>query len=160
MKAGYVLHKPILIEVTSGVLTAKTPMPDSTIDRTMTIKKPVDLSEQYSKEYAGYRFLVLGPNTLSAGVDAPVTIGRRRRCDVRVDNDSVSKFHGSVVFDRSSGEYYVIDENSRNGTSINGEPLAPGVPSAVWSGAYLSFGDAVFVFIDPQTLRKRSTLAV
>jgi pSer/pThr/pTyr-binding forkhead associated (FHA) protein len=160
MKAGYMLHKPILIEVTSGVLGARPIAPDSTIDRTMTIRKPLDLSEQYSQEYAGHHFLVLGPNTLSAGVDAPVTIGRSRRCDVRVENDSVSKVHGSVVFDRATGEYYVIDENSRNGTSINGEPLTPGVPAAVWSGAYLSFGDAVFVFIDPQTLRKLSKLAV
>ena len=85
-------------------------------------------------------------------------IGRSRRCDVRVENDSVSKVHASVVFDRSSGEYYIVDENSRNGTCINGEPLVPGVPAPIWSGAYVSYGDAVFVFIDPPTLRKLSKL--
>jgi pSer/pThr/pTyr-binding forkhead associated (FHA) protein len=72
----------------------------------------------------------------------------------------VSKVHGSVVFDASAGEYFLIDENSRNGTRINGEPVSPGVPTAVWSGAHVSFGDAVFVFLDPPTLRKLAKLAV
>jgi hypothetical protein len=30
----------------------------------------------------------------------------------------------------------------------------------IWSGAYVSFGDALFVFIDPPTIRKLSALAV
>ena len=74
---------------------------------------------------------------------------------VGADHDS-----GSVVFDASAGEYFLIDENSRNGTRINGEPVSPGVPTAVWSGAHVSFGDAVFVFLDPPTLRKLAKLAV
>jgi hypothetical protein len=156
LRGGYTLHKPILIEVEPGTRV----QPDSTIDRTMTLRKPLDWAEQYGREYAGHSFKLLGPNTLSAGIETPVTIGRSRRCDVRIDNDSVSKVHASVVFDRSSGEYYLVDENSRNGTCINGEPLTPGVPAPVWSGAYVSYGDAVFVFIDPPTLRKLSKLAV
>lgn len=156
MRQGYTLYKPILIQVEQGSRVA----PDATIDRTMTLRKPLDWAEQYGREYAGHRFLVLGPNTLSAGLETPVTVGRSRRCDVRVENDSVSKVHGSVVFDRTSGEYYIVDESSRNGTCINGETLTPGVPAAVWSGAYVSFGDAVFVFIDPPTLRKLAKIAV
>ncbi len=156
LRQGYTLHKPILIEVEPGANVA----PEATIDRTMTLRKPLDWAEQYGREYAGHSFLVLGPNTLSAGLESPVTIGRSRRCDVRIENDSVSKVHGSVVFDRTSGEYYIVDESSRNGTCINGEPLAAGVPQAIWSGAYVSFGDAVFVFIDPPTLRKLSKIAV
>lgn len=156
LRKGYTLYKPILIEVEPGTRIT----PDSTIDRTMTLRKPLDWAEQYGREYASHSFLILGPNTLSAGLDTPVTIGRSRRCDVRVENDSVSKVHASVVFDRSLGEYYVVDESSRNGSYINGEPLVPGVPAPIWSGAYVSFGDAVFVFIDPPTLRKLSKLAV
>ena len=37
-------------------------------------------------------------------------------------------------------------------------PIRPSEPAAVWSGAYVGFGDAVFVFIDPPTLRKLSKL--
>lgn len=156
LRKGYTLYKPILIQVEAGSHFR----PEATIDNTMTLRKPLDWAEQYSREYAGHAFLVLGPNTLSAGLETPVTIGRSRRCDVRVDNDSVSKVHSSVVFDRASGEYYIVDENSRNGTCINGGALTPGVPAAVWAGAYVSFGDALFVFIDPPTLRKLAKLAV
>ena len=156
LKAGYHLHKPILIEIEPGTRNS----PEVTIDRTMTLKQPLDWVEEYGKELASNTFILLGPNTLQAGLDAPVTIGRSRRCDVRVENDSVSKVHGSVVFDTSAGEYFLIDENSRNGTRINGEPVTPGVPTAVWSGAHVSFGDAVFVFLDPPTLRKLAKLAV
>jgi hypothetical protein len=156
LRKGKPLYKPILIQVEQGSRVA----PDATIDRTMTLRKPLDWAEQYGREYAQHRFLILGPNTLSAGLETPVTIGRSRRCDVRVENESVSKVHGSVMFDRTAGQYYIVDENSRNGTYINGESLTPGVPAEVWSGAYVSFGDAVFVFIDPPTLRKLSKLAV
>ncbi len=156
LKTGYHLHKPILIEIEPGTRNS----PEVTIDRTMTLKQPLDWVEEYGKELANNTFILLGPNTLQAGLDAPVTIGRSRRCDVRVENDSVSKVHGSVVFDASAGEYFLIDENSRNGTRINGEPVTPGVPTAVWSGAHVSFGDAVFVFLDPPTLRKLAKLAV
>lgn len=155
LRQGYTLYKPILIEVEPGSRVA----PDATIDRTMTLRKPLDWAEQYGREYAGHSFIVLGSNTLS-GKDNRVTIGRSRRCDVRVDNDSVSKVHSSVTFDRTSGEYYIVDENSRNGTQVNGEQLKPGVPQPVWSGAYVSFGDAVFVFLDPPTLRKLAKLAI
>lgn len=156
LKRGYLLHKPILIEVDAATRQS----PEATIDRTMTLKHPLDWVEEYGRELADNAFILLGPNTLAAGLDSPVTIGRSRRCDVRVENDSVSKVHGSVVFDAPSGEYFLIDENSRNGTRINGEPLTPGVPSAVWSGAHVAFGDAVFVFLDPPTLRKLARLAM
>jgi len=156
MKEGFTLYAPILIRVQEGIRDAN----DSTIDRTMTMSKPLDWAEQYTREYANESYMVLGPNTLKAGLDSPVTIGRSRRCDVKIENDSVSKVHASIVFDRGSGEYYVIDENSRNGTCINGEPIAAGSKTSIWPGAYVSFGDAVFVFIDPPTLRKLSKLAL
>ena len=157
LKQGYTLYKPILIEVERGTRDSVT---SNTIERTMTLRKPLDWAGQYGREYAGHQFLVLGPNTRTSGSQARITIGRSRQCDVRVDNDSISKVHASLVFDRVNGGYYVVDENSRNGTAINGEPLVPQTPTSIWAGAYVSFGDAVFVFIDPPTLRKLSKLAV
>ena len=38
-------------------------------------------------------------------------------------------------------------------------PLEPALRTPIWSGAYVSFGDALYVFIDPPTLRKLSSLA-
>jgi hypothetical protein len=157
IRGGFTLHKPVMIALESD---AQHSTLEATIDRTMTLSQPMAWVEQFGRELASHAFVLLGPNTLAAGLDAPVTIGRSRRCDVRCDNDSVSKVHGSIVFDRATGEYFVIDENSRNGTRINGEALTPGVPAAVWSGAHLAFGDALFVFLDPPTLRKLAKLAV
>jgi hypothetical protein len=157
IRSGFTLHKPILIALEQGEHRSSL---EATIDRTMTLSQPTAWVEQYGRELANHEFLLVGPNTLAAGLDSPVTIGRSRRCDVRIENDSVSKVHGSVVFDRADGEYFVIDESSRNGTRVNGEVLTPGVPAAVWSGAHVAFGDAVFVFLDPPTLRKLAKLAI
>ena len=126
----------------------------------MTMNKRLSWADHYTHEYANEPYTVLGPNTLTAVLASPVTIGRSRRCDVRIENDSVSKVHASILFDRVAGEYYVVDENSRNGTCINGEALDSGGKKSIWSGAFVSFGDAVYVFIDPPTLRKLSKLAV
>ena len=157
IRGGFMLRKPILIALEQGDHRSSL---EATIDRTMTLSQPMAWVEQYGRELANHEFLLVGQNTLAAGLEAPVTIGRSRRCDVRIENDSVSKVHGSIVFDRGSGDYFVIDENSRNGTRVNGEPLTPGVPSPVWSGAHVAFGDAIFVFLDPPTLRKLAKLAI
>jgi hypothetical protein len=155
MRNGFSLFEPILIEIEAG----GSAMPDVTVDRTVTSGKPFDWAQHYTREYAGHSFLVVAPQHQSAGSEVTVAIGRSRSCDVRVDNDSVSKVHAHMVFDRHSGDYFLIDQHSRNGSCINGEPLDPGVRTPIWSGAYISFGDALFVFIDPPTLRKLSSLA-
>ncbi len=154
LKTGFALHAPVLIRVQDGAGDAR----DNTIDRTMTLREPLDWADHYTREYGNEPYIILGPNTLVTGTGAAVTIGRSRQCDVKIDNESVSKLHAKLVCDPNTGGYYVIDESSRNGTCINGEPLVAGVRMAVWSGAYVSFGDAVFVFIDPPTLRKLSRL--
>jgi len=124
----------------------------------MTLTEPANWVESHGREYANSRFVVLGPNALPVAADAPVTIGRSRRCDVRIENDSVSKVHASLSFDRATGEYFLADEKSRNGTFINGALVDPGGRTQVWSGAYVCFGDAVYVFLDPPTVRQLTRL--
>ncbi|MBE7450957.1 MAG: FHA domain-containing protein [Kofleriaceae bacterium] len=155
MRGGYVLHRPVVVDVTPGTRDG----PEATIERTLTIQLPAAGGDDLSSELAGCSFMLVGPNTLSAGLETPVTIGRSRRCDVRVDNDSVSKVHASVTFDQGRAAYLLVDENSRNGTRVNGQQLAPGVAAPVYAGAQVAFGDAVFVFIDPPTLRKLARIA-
>ncbi|HLU66470.1 MAG TPA: FHA domain-containing protein [Kofleriaceae bacterium] len=153
LKDGFVLHAPVLIRVQDGSDEAR----DSTMERTMTVQTPLDWADQYTREYGNEPYLVLGQNVMTA--PGPITIGRSRQCDVKIENESVSKLHARLVSDPNTGGYFIIDESSRNGTCINGQPLAPGVRMSIWPGAYVSFGDAVFVFIDPPTLRKLSRLA-
>lgn len=146
------MEAPVLIQVDPG----RRDMNEVTMERTMTVQSPLDWVDQYTREYGNDPFFVLGPNSRLS--NEPITIGRSRSCHVKIDNESVSKSHAQLVCEQQSGTYFIIDDSSRNGTCINGQPLAAGVRMQIWSGAYVSFGDAVFVFIDPPTLRKLSKL--
>ncbi|MFT5302886.1 MAG: sigma-B regulation protein RsbU (phosphoserine phosphatase) [Mariniblastus sp.] len=52
---------------------------------------------------------------------APVIIGRHPECDIHIDDGSVSRHHAQVTFE--SGQYYLQDLNSRNGTYLNNQPI-------------------------------------
>lgn len=155
IRNGYSQYAPVLIKVQDG----QEPLAEATLEHTVTKDEPLDWAEHYATEYSGAPFLEVGENSLQQ-LDTVVTVGRSRSCVVRVENESVSKVHATIVFDRSAGSYFLTDECSRNGTCINGEPLVPQERTPLWSGAYMSFGDAVYVFIDPPTLRKLSRIAI
>ena len=150
LKAGFVLSAPVLIRVQDAPGDGH----EGTVERTMTSQHPLDWAHHYTREYGNEPFVVLMPN---AGGIGPVKIGCSRTCDVKIESESVSKLHARVEPD-AGNTYYIVDESSRNGTCINGQPLVAGVRMAVWPGAYVSFGDTVYVFIDPPTLQKLSRL--
>lgn len=153
LRRGFTLYAPILVRVSADGEGF-----EGTLERTTALtSRSLDWGEHYAREYGDEPYVLLGPNTLAS--TEPIKIGRSRTCDVRIDSESVSKVHATMMCDRATGEYFVVDESSRNGTSINGEALIPGIRMAIWAGAYVSFGDAVYVFIDPPTLRKLSRLA-
>ncbi len=156
IRDGYSLFSPVLIHVHSDAMHRDEP----TGERTITSNIEVDWATEYTREYANEEYVVVGSNSLHHALDQAVSIGRSRKCEVRVENDSVSKTHASIALDRGTGSYFVTDEGSRNGTFINGEKITEGQRTSLWSGAYVSFGDAVFVFIDPPTLRKLARLSV
>lgn len=57
-----------------------------------------------------------------------MTMGRdyeRAVRDIRIKSQIVSREHGEFIFDDSDGSYYYIDNNSCNGTFINGVKLPP-----------------------------------
>jgi hypothetical protein len=66
------------------------------------------------------------------------TVGRGLAVDVRLDDPSVSRLHAEIV--RRGPYYYVADLGlSRNGTRVNGRPVARRV---LEDGDVLSFGSA------------------
>jgi FHA domain len=66
------------------------------------------------------------------------TVGRGRGVDIRLDDPSVSRLHAEIV--RRGPYYYVADLGlSRNGTRVNGRPVARRVLD---DGDVLSFGAA------------------
>lgn len=86
---------------------------------------------------SGPRFpavVVLGnpPMAISFAPEQPVMVGRTRECAVRFDSQSISAKHARIGFE--SGEFWVEDLGSTNGTFLQQQQLAgrtqvgPGVP--------------------------------
>lgn len=69
-------------------------------------------------------------------------VGRSRRADVMVVDDSVSRTHGLLWFDM--GGIWVQDLASSNGTRVNGSIITE--PAALRDGDVVSFGTARFNF--------------
>lgn len=61
--------------------------------------------------------------TLSEASQTEWLIGRSDRCDLTLPDPHVSTTHAKIVF--SNGEFYLIDLNSSNSTSLNGEKISP-----------------------------------
>jgi len=101
---------------------------------------------------------ISGPPTIPAAVDRPVllrmdgvqagliigvdqfpfTVGRHPTNTLRVDEDSISRFHARVV--RNGDEYLVEDLSSRNGTFIAGKRITRG---KLDHDSWLQFGPRV-----------------
>jgi serine phosphatase RsbU (regulator of sigma subunit) len=73
------------------------------------------------------------PPTTLALLTGRTVIGRHPTCHVVLDNGAVSRHHAQVL--ESHGNYFLEDLRSRNGTSLNGEPLT--------SRAELNDGDQI-----------------
>lgn len=61
--------------------------------------------------------------TLREADQAEWLLGRGEGCDLVLPDPHVTSTHAKIVF--SNGEFYLIDLNSRNGTSLNGEKISP-----------------------------------
>lgn len=75
------------------------------------------------------------PMVVSFSADQPVYIGRSNQCAVRLDSADVSAKHARLGFD--SGNFWVEDLGSTNGTFVNGQQISgriavePGMPIVV-----------------------------
>lgn len=71
-----------------------------------------------------------------------VTIGRDDDNDVVLNSFSVSRKHAQIVY--SGNEYVLIDDNSRNGVSVNGEKIVE--PRHIKDGDKILLGDVSITF--------------
>lgn len=70
-----------------------------------------------------------------------ISIGRLDGNDIAIADDSVSKFHAFVK--EKDGAFVLQDARSRNGTTVNGETVAPrgeGPPTELASRSSVRFG--------------------
>lgn len=81
------------------------------------------------------------PGRISLG-DSPITIGRATNVTLRLTEPTVSRVH-CIVYTRT-GRVFVADPGSKNGTFIDGEPVAS---QAEWQpGGRLTLGSAAATF--------------
>jgi hypothetical protein len=148
---------PVFVAVSH--VSSDVPMEDDGLTmQTGTQHEPLDWAKHYAEQYANNRAYAIDVSGASSGGLLTLSIGRSKASTFRIPDESVSSTHAKLIFDRGRYEYFTVDEHSRNGTHLNGERLRPGVRTQIWSGAFLSFGNSVFVFLDPPTLRKLAAL--
>ena len=64
------------------------------------------------------------------------------QCGILLNEPRVSAVHASLKLEQ--GQLLVRDENSNNGTLVNGNKLSPGVWSAIQDGSLVRFGPVEF----------------
>jgi len=70
------------------------------------------------------------------------TIGRLRRCEITVTDDSVSRYHARITY--KDGHYILQDLESRNGTYVDGKRITDAV--ILTEGNHIAVGGEIFQF--------------
>ena len=78
------------------------------------------------------------------------TIGRFYRNDVIIEDYTVSSIHAKIFCEE--GKYYLSDENSTNGTFINGKQLIEKTPLSPHLKLRISFGRIEFVLMSAENV--------
>ncbi len=72
-----------------------------------------------------------------------LTLGKDpQNVDIFIQNDTVSRLHATIT--REDNTYYIMDNKSTNGTTIEGVELQPYQKAELFDGAMLSFGNEYF----------------
>lgn len=94
-------------------------------------------------------YFVDEPDRSPVPIDRLLTMGRDAACEIRIDDESISREH--AVFEPGSPAV-VRDLGSRNGTFVGGERLADGASHPLQPGTAVRVG-GVFLFVDRQRSR-------
>jgi len=82
-----------------------------------------------------------------------LTLGRGDHCDIIINEATLSQLH--LVFMCAKDCWTVRDAASKNGSSLNNQPLVPGRPSHLSEGDKLTAGRALFTFLEPSGMHQR-----
>lgn len=74
-------------------------------------------------------------------------IGRDDHCTIVIKNPTVSSLHAEIIISDDLS-MKIIDKNSTNGTTVNGQLLAPNTPKGVKIGDVVRFGNAQLNWAD------------
>ena len=82
------------------------------------------------------------------GTSRIITVGRVGRCDVVVNDYSVSGIHAAYTPSTRLSEALIRDKASRNGTYLNGEKLSADKDYPIRTGDTLRMGRVEMIYID------------
>jgi pSer/pThr/pTyr-binding forkhead associated (FHA) protein len=81
--------------------------------------------------------------TYSVSPNLEMSVGRdAAKCHITLQEPRVSGVHATLKLE--GGQLYVRDENSNNGTFVDGHRLSPGVWTVAPAGGALKFGPIEF----------------
>ncbi len=87
--------------------------------------------------------------------DSSITLGRLKdRATVVIQDPLVSSEHARIR--RDGAQFFIEDLKSKNGTQLNGEPLAPETPRVLKSNDRIDIGDTVVTFVIDTADRRRA----
>lgn len=94
---------------------------------------------------------------------ARTLLGRSAACGITLEDRTVSGEHASLLW--RDGRWQLRDLGSSNGTTVDGQPVAPGQPHTLAAGARVRLGSAEWVLSDagppgPVTVAPERRLAV
>ena len=70
-----------------------------------------------------------------------LTIGRDPSCAIRFPEDTKEVSRSHCLLQRKGNDVTITDQNSTNGTYVNGQRLAPNQPTSLASGSVISLGN-------------------
>ena len=74
-----------------------------------------------------------------------IKVGKQKdQVDIYLSHAMISRIH--AVFTRESGEWFVTDQYSTNGTCLNGEPITPGEKKLLQEGMEVRLATLCFYF--------------
>ncbi len=120
---------------------------------TVMVDSPLYVLDQDQRTHimSAYIVCLLGPDELVgrhwvvSGKES-ISIGRNRKCDIPIQDLSISKKH--LYFHSQTSGIFIEDQNSTNGTFINDQPLKSGQKIQLKDNSKLKLGKLVFKFLD------------
>lgn len=114
--------------------------------RTMARKKKITQSEGYLKLMNLKTDLDFSVNE-SYELEKDNLIGRSGKCSIRIADSALSSVHCRIY--KAEDTFFIEDNNSANGTLLNGEDIADEVVELI-DGDKISIGSLMFMFVRPE----------
>ncbi len=138
--------------IAAGLLKKYRPQVFSVLHKPTRVPPPVVCGSSLTQQGTRYspNLIMVASNLPSIGqivIDKPVfSMGRDVGCNFCIANvPDISRVHATLRYDSKSSVSYIVDNNSHNGTFVNGMKLTPGKPKRINNGDVIQLGTIRFI---------------